>query len=205
MKTYPSITKDIRKDLTVYVFDKLDGSNIRAEWSKKKGFYKFGSRRVLLDKSNQTLGEAIDLIKNNYEDDITKIMKKNRFEKGVFFFEFYGPNSFAGNHVENEKHEVTLFDVDIFKRGILPPDIFLKEFGNLKIAPLLYHGKINSEMIQSIKDSTFDGITFEGVVCKAKNPKKTLRPILFKIKTHAWLNKLKQFCKDDAEMFKRLS
>ena len=33
MKTYPSITKDIRDDIHIYAFDKLDGNNIRAEWT----------------------------------------------------------------------------------------------------------------------------------------------------------------------------
>jgi hypothetical protein len=43
MKTYPSISRDIVGQ-PIYAFDKLDGSNIRAEWSKKNGFHKFGSR-----------------------------------------------------------------------------------------------------------------------------------------------------------------
>jgi hypothetical protein len=30
-------------------FDKLDGSNMRFEWSPKRGWYKFGSRGQLID------------------------------------------------------------------------------------------------------------------------------------------------------------
>lgn len=37
MKQYPSITTKFSKAKTI-AFDKLDGSNIRAEWSDKKGF-----------------------------------------------------------------------------------------------------------------------------------------------------------------------
>ena len=47
MKQYPSISHDIRS-VQAYAFDKLDGSNIRAEWHPKKGFWKFGSRTRLL-------------------------------------------------------------------------------------------------------------------------------------------------------------
>ena len=50
MKSYRSIpfANKIPENETFYVFDKLDGSNIRAEWNPKKGFYKFGSRSQLL-------------------------------------------------------------------------------------------------------------------------------------------------------------
>lgn len=204
MKTYPTIPKDIRKDLSIYAFDKLDGSNIRAEFSKKKGFWKFGSRRVLIDESTERLGEAVNLIKENFEKDVSDIMKKNKLERGIFFFEFYGENSFAGNHID-EDHRVTIIDVDIFKKGIMPPDVLIKHFGHLDSAQVLYHGKANSHLIDSVRQGTLEGMTFEGVICKAKNPKKTMRPIMFKIKNQAWLDKLKNFCGDDAELYRKLA
>jgi hypothetical protein len=204
MKTYPSIPKDIRKDLSVYAFDKLDGSNIRAEFSRKKGFWKFGSRRVLINEDTEKLGEAVTLIKATFERDVTDIMKKSKLEKGVFFFEFYGENSFAGNHPV-EEHRVTIIDVDIFKKGIMPPDVLIKTFGHLDLAKVLYHGKVNSQLIDSVRHGTLDGMTFEGVICKANNPKRTMRPIMFKIKNQAWLDKLKSFCGDDAELYRKLA
>jgi hypothetical protein len=36
MKQYPSIDATVRRGILVYAFDKLDGSNIRAEWDRKK-------------------------------------------------------------------------------------------------------------------------------------------------------------------------
>ena len=51
MKEYPSIPYRIHGDLDIIAFGKYDGSNIRAEWSQKKGFYKFGTRKRLLDES----------------------------------------------------------------------------------------------------------------------------------------------------------
>jgi hypothetical protein len=44
MKEYPSIDRKPRYGVPVYMFEKIDGSNIRVEWSKKKSFYKYGSR-----------------------------------------------------------------------------------------------------------------------------------------------------------------
>jgi len=204
MKTYPTIPKDIRRDLTVYVFDKLDGSNIRCEWTRKSGFNKFGSRRVLINEQTRILGEAVTLLREK-EKDFDSILRKNRIDKCTLFFEFFGENSFAGNHTD-EEHTVSLIDIDVFKRGVLPPSDFIKMFdGKVETAALIDHRKINLKFIESVQNGILEGMTFEGVVCKARNPKKTLRPVMFKIKNYAWLNKLKTFCGDDAEMFKRLA
>lgn len=37
MKTYPTISRDVLNGMSVYAFAKLDGSNVRAEWSRKQG------------------------------------------------------------------------------------------------------------------------------------------------------------------------
>lgn len=60
MKTYPSISTQVDFSLSYCVFDKLDGSNLRAEWSPKRGFYKFGSRTQLLTPDQATLWPAQD-------------------------------------------------------------------------------------------------------------------------------------------------
>lgn len=206
MKTYPTIPKDVRSDLFIYAFDKLDGSSIRGSWTKKNGFDKFGSRHVLLDKSNPILGKAIDLIKNKYQEPLSKIFQEHRIEKAICFFEFFGPSSFAGNHVESEQQDIVLFDVDIYKKGLMMPSDFLDLFENqVEIPKLLYTGKANATFENSVKQSQLADMTFEGVVCKANNPKKTLQPIMFKIKSQAWLDKLHNFCGEDAELFKKLA
>jgi hypothetical protein len=48
-------------------------------------------------------------------------------------------------------------------------------------------------------------MTFEGVVCKGANDKKTKMPIMFKIKSQAWLDKLKEHCKEDEALFNKLA
>ena len=51
MKSYPSIPKFSFGDIKLHTFDKLDGSNLRFEWTKKKGWYKFGTRSWLKKKN----------------------------------------------------------------------------------------------------------------------------------------------------------
>ncbi len=201
MKEYPSISRDIR-NIAVYAFDKLDGSNIRAEWSRKNSFYKFGSRHRLLGDDDPFLGEAIELIQNKYAKDLDDVFRKQRYESAIAFFEFYGHNSFAGLH-EDEPHTVTLLDVNPYKKGILYPNDFLKIYGHIEHAPLLYHGNANQIFVQSVVDKTLEGITSEGVVCKAPNGR-TPMPVMFKVKTREWLDRLKQRCAGDEILFEKL-
>lgn len=188
MKSYPTINGKI-VDQPIYAFDKLDGSNVRAEWSRKRGFYKFGKRNHLLDDADPTVREAEHLITETYSDDVAKICRDERWDNIVCFFEFYGQSSFAGQHVD-EPHEATLIDVST-KKGILEPRDFLKIFGHVKHAPLLYHGNPNSEFLDDVRNGTLSGMTFEGVVCKGKWCSPGL-PMMFKVKNHAWVERVKQ-------------
>lgn len=206
MKEYPSITKDVRSDINIYAFLKYDGSQIRAEWSQKRGFYKFGSRTRMLGEDDPLLGEAIDLIKNLYEEDLSLIFREQKWDGVVCFFEFFGPQSFAGHHIK-EPHQVILFDVNPFKQGILDPKLFIKFFGHLNIPAVLHYGKCNATFIESVRDGSLENLpeNSEGVVCKGKDNKRTPMPVMFKIKNRAWLLKLKNHCKGDEKLFHLLS
>ncbi len=200
MKAYPSITSDVVHQ-AVYAFDKLDGSNIRAEWSRKRGFYKFGKRNHLLDDTNPMLREAEQLVLNGFADEASRVFRANRWDNAVCFFEFFGPNSFAGNH-EDEPHEVVLIDVST-QRGILEPRDFLKLFASVKTAPLLYHGNPNSEFVESVREGALEGMGPEGVVCKGKwvSPG---RPLMFKVKRRSWIERVKERYAGDEKMIEQL-
>lgn len=187
MKRYPEIPYKI-SDIPVYCFDKLDGSNIRAEWTRKTEFSKFGSRHRLIDKNDSQFGEAVDLILYTYGDVLSSVFREERYTEAVAFFEFYGANSFAGTHVSDEDHYVTLIDVNVYKRGILPPKEFLKLFGHLGIPNMVYYGRPGHDFVESVRNRTLKGITFEGVVCKSMHKNK---PLMFKIKTRDWIRKIK--------------
>jgi hypothetical protein len=198
---------ELHTTVQITAFDKLDGSNIRAEWSPKRGFYKFGSRKVLLDEKSEHLGKAVTLIQDTYAQDLSSVFKDQRWNKNVVcFFEYYGPRSFAGNHHDGDEHQVTLFDVSPYKQGLIAPREFIKLFGHLGIPDVLYQGDTTQEFIDSVRDSTLSGMTLEGVICKAPNPngKKTSQPIMFKLKSEKWLELLREFVNYDEALFQRL-
>ena len=101
MKEYPSIGREVVGS-PIYAFDKLDGSNIRAEWSRKKGFYKFGKRRGLVGQDDPLLGEAQGLVESSWAEELSKRFRAQRWDKALAFFEFWGDNSFAGNHEDED-------------------------------------------------------------------------------------------------------
>jgi len=187
MKSYPEIKYKIDGNISIYAFDKLDGSMIRAEWTTKKGFWKFGTRRRLLNE-NEFLGKAIGLIREKYEEDLSKIFYDNKYGKVICFFEFWGEHSFAGQHDENEDHTVTLIDVNPYKKGILPPWMFINLFGRLDIPNLVYQGKVNNTFVEKIRAGTVKGMTFEGVVCKGMKKKVV---VMFKLKSRKWIERVK--------------
>jgi hypothetical protein len=206
VKHYLSIPKENPcPGLSMYGFDKLDGNNFRSEWSRKRKFYKFGSRNQLIGEDCLLLKQAPAILVTKFEKELSDIFIKARYEHVTCFFEFHGKNSFAGIHDPAEIQTLSLIDVNPYKQGILPPKEYLHLVGHLDIAKLLYHGVPTYEFVQQVKNGTLPGMTFEGVVCKARNNKKTPIPLMFKIKSDAWIKKLTEYCNGDETLFKKLS
>lgn len=205
MKTYPSIPAQINAGLNVIAFNKIDGSNIRAEWNPKRGFYKFGTRKRLLGSDERPLGEAIGLIENKYVDDLHRILKKSRTQRAVCFFEFWGESSAFGYHKQHEQHTITLIDVAFFKQGVISPKDFLNMFGSVDHAEALYRGPADYEFVESIRNGTLEGLGSEGVVCKAGFDRALGHPIMFKVKRNDWYERLRKHCGQDDKLFQELS
>jgi len=201
MKRYPSISRVISAFAPIRAFDKIDGSNIRAEWSRKRGFYKFGARNRLLGEDEPIIGEAIKLIQDKYDESLSRIFRRERLQRAVAFFEFAGEHSAFGQHYEKEPHDTVLIDAAFFKEGIMDPGDFVRTFENVHTAPMLYHGKANSEFVNMVRQRTLDGMTFEGVVCKAMVRRKM---VMFKIKSLDWIAKLREYCAGDMKLFEEL-
>lgn len=188
MKSYPSIpTLNKVKDTIpqdIYFFDKLDGSNIRAEWTPKNGFNKFGSRKQLLSDEQPLLKQSIEIILNKYGDELHKRLLKDKIDKATVFFEFFGTKSHNGYHYDGDTFDAVLFDVDIYKKGLMPPQAFLNFTDGLHTPSLLHVGQMADDIFYSVRKGQFPGMTFEGVVAKypyGRNVK------MFKIKSLQWL------------------
>jgi len=189
MKHYPSISKEPR----------FDGSCIRAEYSPKKGFSKFGSRKVLIGE-DALLAGAIPLIQE-HEEALGRIFLIEKYERVICFFEYWGEQSFAGQHVAGDQMNCTLIDIDVFKRGQIDPRDFEKLFGHLpNVAPCLASSFTGSDAAL-VKTGDYPGQTFEGVVVKVPATKRWQLPFMFKSKSTAWIDKVKALHGANAEKF----
>jgi hypothetical protein len=196
MLQYPSITRwqDSRGiGKPCIAFYKYDGSNLRWEWSLKRGFYKYGSRTQLFDQTSEQFGEAIPLFQDLMAKDIANIVtdEYGRTERIIAFTEFFGENSFAGTHVLEDKKHLILFDVSVYKKGFIEPRKFVKMFGACPwTAKVVYEGNMNIPFIEDIRNGKYP--VYEGVICKGDGWSA-------KIKTLEYLERLKNTFPDTWE------
>jgi len=196
VKDYPTIEGPSKAPKEAGIaFEKYDGSNLRFEWTKKKGWHKFGTRNRLFDETDETFGEAIATFKETFASDLEAIFKKEYrdAQEITVFCEFFGENSFAGQH-KKELHKLVLFDVEVFKYGFVSPrdfvNIFCKQLGD-KAAKVIYEGNLNEIFIKDVRTGKYP--VWEGVVFKGGSKHKLWRA---KIKTNAYLAKLMEVYKD---------
>lgn len=208
MKTYPSIphSGSIKQNELCHVFVKYDGSNLRFEWSKKRGWYKFGTRKLLFDASHPIFGTAIELFLNSYADDLEKVFNTSKNLKNsneiIVFAEWFGAETFAGHHLPNDPKKLVLFDVNVHKKGLMSPREFLNEFGHLEIAELLDKKHIDDEFISEVRSGIFNCSSKysiankipEGVICKGGSGHNLW---MCKIKTQNYLVRLKEVLGED--------
>lgn len=190
MKVYPSIGGSSRAPRKPCIaFYKYDGSNLRAEWSRKTGWTKFGTRKRLFDESDPDFGSAIPLFHETMADGLIDIFKKKyRDDQQVtVFMEFLGPNSFAGKHEPTDPKELILIDVALYKKGLVSPREFIKNFNTVPSAEVVYEGNLNEEFINDVRNGVYP--VNEGVVCKGGSGHDLW---MCKIKTNEYLKKLKE-------------
>jgi hypothetical protein len=201
MKQYPSIPRSTGQsfqEFDAWVFDKLDGSNLRFEWSKKQKWHKFGTRTQLFDSTHQIFGHAIPIFESYLASPLEKLAVDNKWERLVCFAEYWSPNSFAGWHAE-EEHSLTVIDLAPHKKGILGPKEFVKltEKTDIFTAPFLGNYKWTRGFVERVYKEEIPGISCEGVIGKAGSDNKL---IMAKAKTKTWLDKVKEkFTEEEAE------
>lgn len=92
MKSYieiPGPSKALH--LPMIAFDKLDGSNLRFEWSRKRGWYKFGTRNRMFDETDKDFGSAIEIFLETFGESLDRIARlEYNGAPLVAFCEFFG-------------------------------------------------------------------------------------------------------------------
>ena len=216
MKDYPSIEGPNKAPhLPCIAFEKYDGSNLRFEWERKKGWHLFGTRRRLFDKSDPEYGCAIDIFLQKYASGIEAVIKKEKHfrqcKEVICYGEFFGPASFGGQHdithpavcwngaTTNDPKDVVLFDINVHRKGFLTARQFVNMIGHLPIAKVIYEGNLNASFIEDVRQGKYP--VCEGVVAKGCNGEAPHGIWMRKIKTLAYLEELKRRFASDWEQF----
>ena len=168
---------------------KYDGSNMRFEWGHKNGWYKFGTRNVLVNEKTPLYGLGVQIFLQKYGEDLDRIFRTKypKCVNFVVFCEFFGENSFAGLHQEGDVMDVVLFDVSKYKHGFLSPYEFLDNFGHLHTPKILWQGEYNDELLEAVRTNVWS--LKEGVIAKGVHNDNIW---MTKIKTNDWLLKVKE-------------
>ena len=88
-----------------------------------------------------------------------------------------------------------LFDVHNGHQ-MVDPETFLQDFGHLKIAKVIYKGKLTGRFANDVREGRFN--VAEGVVCKGGSGSELW---MVKIKTNAYMEKLKKAFAADWEKY----
>ena len=193
MKSYPSIpgSKKAPNGQSCIAFYKYDGSNMRWEWSKKRGFHKFGTRTRLFDETDQVFGGAIPMFMDTMAPIIERRIldvSERKLERFTAYTEFLGNSSFAGKHDPDEEKYLKLFDIAIFKKGMMDPFRFVDIFGDLDFtAEVVFKGPMSNSFINTVRTGGYPQL-IEGVIAKGGSGHKLW---MVKIKTLEYLKKLK--------------
>lgn len=207
--SYPKIPDSRNAPLGKCIaFEKYDGTNLHWVWKRELGWYAFGTRRKRFDldetgitefhRDHSGFEQAPSLFKQLFADELQNIFCDNpeyHSSEITVFTEFFGTNSFAGLHKEHDEKQLVLFDVET-DSGLIGPGLFLKEFGHLKSARVIYRGKFTGQFTSDVRDGKFD--VTEGVVCKGGSGSDLW---MAKIKTNAYMEKLKDAFADKWEAY----
>lgn len=188
MKQYHSLVPGSQsREFTAHVFDKKDGQNFRVEYTKKRGFFKFGARHTMIDHTHEQMGKAVVILREQYAETLTKIMVDNKIDKAVMFAEYWGPNSFCGIHKEGDQMDLCFFDLSPMG-GCIAPAEFRKMFED-KVPTPRFLGVFNwtKGFVARVRAGEIVDNDSEGVVGKEN----CHLPYMAKAKTSGWLDRVK--------------
>ena len=185
-----------------FAFEKYDGTNLHWAWERDFGWHAFGTRRDEFNLTEAGIEEFIhkhahlaqcvsvfqESLATGLEHIFREVPKYTTIQSFKVFTEFFGPNSFAGLHKDDDPKELRLFDVWVDSYGMLGPAQFIADFGDLPSATVVYEGKLTGKFAEEVRVGKYP--VAEGVVCKGGAGGSEVWMV--KIKTYAYLERLKQ-------------
>ncbi len=190
-------------------FEKYDGTNMHWIWDHELGWYAFGMRRNRYDLDEAGIADfnarhpgyedAPEIFERDFATQLLSIFhNKPGYDSPeiTVFTEYVGPGSFAGLHKSDDRKQLVLFDVETNRR-MIGPDQFVADFGTLNIARVVYRGKLTGRFTHDVRTGKHN--VEEGVVCKGGTGGDDLWMV--KIKTNAYMERLKQAFKGDWEAY----
>ena len=192
-------------------FEKYDGTNLHWDWDRDFGWHSFGTRRDACNLTAEGIAEfsakhahlrqAPAVFQSDWAEPVAKVFRDHPNYRNVqsmkIFTEFLGPHSFAGLHKEDDPKELRLFDVLVVPTGMIGPKQFVTDFGHLPIARVVYEGKLTGKFMEDVRLGKY-GVA-EGVVCKVGTGGDDVQ--MLKVKTYAYMERLKQAFADRWEEF----
>lgn len=183
-------------------FEKYDGTNLHWDWDRDFGWHAFGTRRdafnltdegiAQFSRKHAHLHECVAVFRSTLADGLEQIFKicpgYHEFQAIKAFTEFFGPNSFAGLHKEEDPKQLRLFDIFAEPFGFIGPKQFVADFGTLPIARVIYEGRLTGTFTENVREGKY-GVG-EGVVCKGGTGGADVWMV--KIKTNAYMDRLKK-------------
>jgi hypothetical protein len=201
---YPKIPNTLDCPLKQCIaFEKYDGTNIHWTFQPNEGWQEYGVRRDRY--SINTTGvrafeeahpELADVHKlwdqdSKLEDFLNGNPKYNTAKEIIVFTEYFGPNSFAGQHNSKDEKQLVIFDIQV-DGNIIPPDQFVEDFKQFNIARIVFQGKFSGQLFVDVRKGKYD--VKEGVVVKGIYSNQVY---MAKIKTEAYLERLKNEFQDN--------
>jgi hypothetical protein len=201
---YPKIPDTRYCQLTkCLAFEKYDGTNLHWVWRQEEGWVGFGTRRsryslntegiAEFQREHQPLRAATDLFEEIVKPTSNYLLsaKYSKSKELIVFTEFFGANSFAGAHVDDEPKTLMVIDV-LTDFGFLNPDQFVIDWGCGMYLPeknfprILCGGKYSGQMVEDIRNNKYN--VKEGAIIKGMVRDKVH---MFKVKTNEYMERLK--------------
>src|SRR5271157_1612669 len=155
---YPKMPDTLNCPLKQCVaFEKYDGTNIHWTLQPDEGWLEYGTRRDRfwintsgIASFEQAHPELAGIHKlwdqdSKLERCLMDSPKYNTAKEIVVFTEYFGPNSFAGQHQPKDKMQLIILDIQVDGKFI-PPEQLVEDFRQFGVARVVFQGKFTGQL-----------------------------------------------------------